>query len=263
MISRIATLCSIFGVLSIPTLFTEMQSILPEFLQKNTYITNFLSLLIFLMIAESGRMLYLRFVSKPFLQICPHIKTLRYKYESYFRTETATEKDYIILVSEIRAIFCKYFKSNEIAVTLFSVYRGNNTKLNCKSFIRADIDGFVGTTNPERNFEEGEGFVGKSLEIADKYFGSRKEKFIFNNKQYKRFRQDNSSSAYSFWCFPIFSNSFPKKENICFMMCIETAREKNFNKIAQRDDYSQDIRTHIDVTLREMYNSSNLKKTNT
>lgn len=195
-------------------------------------------------------------IQKPFKKISPHISKLQSKYNGLFPGRSATEQDIALYISEVRGIFCKYFESNEISVTLFRVVPGQDG-LACESSITADVDGFVGTPLIPRRFEEGEGFVGIALNTADMFFGVKKRFVFFDNPDFKKFKRDNHSNSFSFWCFPVFSLEPSIKENICYMICIETDRSKYFNIVAKRDEYSKDIRNNIDSTLKNMYNSIN------
>ena len=193
------------------------------------------------------------FFKKPLTNVSRVIKALALKYQGIEEgLRSLDEKDLKTILVEIRSVFCKFYHTNEISLTLFEVERSSG--LVAKSYLHVNEDGFVDKADVPSVFPSGQGFCGIALKKNNQKFG-RKTIWLGlrKNPEYLDIGIRNDANAYSFWCLPIHSGG-KGKQHIVYVLAIETSRMKYFDLFAQRDDSNRDIYHNLDNLIGIVYN---------
>jgi hypothetical protein len=207
---------------------------------------------IFIMLFAT-RGVYRFFFKKPLTNVSRVIKALTLKYQGIEADPTPLdEKDLKTILAEIRSVFCKFYHTNEISLTLFEVQRSSG--LVAKSYLHVNEDGFVDKAHVPSVFPSGQGFCGIALKDNNQKFG-RKTIWLGlrKNPEYLDIGIRNDANAYSFWCLPIHSGG-NGKQHIVYVLAIETSRMKYFDLFAQRDGSNREIYHNLDNLIGNVYN---------
>lgn len=190
------------------------------------------------------------FYKKPLAHVSAKTNELALKYRG-IEAVLLDEKDLKTILTEIRSIFCKFYSTNEISITLFKIDR--TPSLVAKSYLHVDEDGFVDSSDVPSEFQSGKGFCGIALKTNKPKFGRKRTWLgLRKNPEYLDIGVRDDSNAYSFWCFPIHSGGYDKK-HIVYMLAIETSRMKYFDLFARRDGSNRNISHKLDNLLGSVY----------
>ena len=194
------------------------------------------------------------FFRKPLLLVSERVDQLVDRYGEIDGSDKIGEESLKLILSEVRSIFCKFYRTNEISITLFQVAKKGKDQLVAQSYLHVTEDGFVGLARTASVFEEGKGFCGISLQKNASKFGRKKIWLgLRTNPEYLAIKTRDNSKAYSFWCFPIHNGGY-ERENILYIIAIETSRMKYFDYFAQRDESHQNISHKLDNLIGNVYN---------
>ena len=184
------------------------------------------------------RMILSQFVSRKFKEMLVPIRSI---VDKHTVNGSNHKNDLMVFLCEIRSIFCKYFNTNEIGISVFRLEADGSGAAMIQKF-SIDFDGRVDECIEPARFSYGEGILGDAWRRQAPSFGKRTFMMFMYHPKYKKI-PDTSDSANSFYCIPVADKG--EENRITCAVSIESSSSVHFNWNARRDKAYIDVSRYI------------------